>query len=60
MAVAKARSRLGNHSATALMAAGKLPPSLTPSAARAAKKPPTEPTSAWLTAARLHRAIESA
>ena len=30
IAVASARSRFGNQSATALIAAGKLPPSLTP------------------------------
>src|SRR5439155_9348264 len=33
--VANARSRLGNHSATVLMATGKLPASPRPSAARA-------------------------
>ncbi len=60
MAVAKARSRLGNQSATALMAEGKLPPSLTPSATRAVKKPPTEPTSACAIADRLHATIEMA
>ena len=34
MPVAKARSRLGNHSATVLMEAGKLPASPTPNALR--------------------------
>ncbi len=42
MPVASARSRLGNHSATLLIAAGKLPPSPRPSAKRAAMKPATE------------------
>src|SRR5258707_11967838 len=60
MAVAKARSRFGNQRATALMAEGKFPPSLTPSATRAVKKPPTEPTSACAIAARLQAAIETA
>ena len=60
MAVASARSRRGNHSATALMAEGKLPPSLTPRKMRAAKKPVTEPTSACESAAVLHSAIETA
>src|SRR5262249_35875866 len=60
MDVASARSRRGNHRATALMAEGKLPPSLTPRNVRAAKTPPTEPATAWLGAARLHRAMETA
>ena len=38
--VASARSFLGNHSAVALMAAGKFPDSVTPKAARAIKNPP--------------------
>jgi hypothetical protein len=59
-AVAKARSRFGNHSATALIAAGKLPPSLKPSPTRAMKKPRTEPTAAWPIAARLHRVRDTA
>ena len=46
--VAKARSRLGNHSATAFRPAGKLPPSPTPSSIRAAMKPETERTAAWV------------
>ena len=36
MAVAKARSRLGNHSATVLIEAGKLPASPMPNALRTA------------------------
>jgi hypothetical protein len=41
MPVAKARSRLGNHSLTDLTAAGKLPPSDNPSAARIMPNPKT-------------------
>ena len=41
--VAKARSRFGNHSATALMEAGKLPASPKPRRRRATMKPTTEP-----------------
>ena len=59
-AVAKARSLFGNQRATALMAEGKLPPSPPPSAIRATKKPPTEPTAAWPIAARLQRTMETA
>ena len=40
--VAKARSRFGNHSATTLIAAGKLPASPRPSRNRAPMKPATE------------------
>jgi hypothetical protein len=40
--VASARSRFGNHSATTLIAAGKLPASPRPSAKRAAMKPATD------------------
>ncbi len=40
--VASARSLFGNHSATLLIAAGKLPPSPSPSAKRAAMKPATD------------------
>ena len=40
--VANARSLLGNHSATTLIAAGKLPASPKPSARRATMKPATE------------------
>ena len=46
IAVANARSFFGNQRAIALIADGKFPPSLTPRATRAAKKPLTEPTSA--------------
>ena len=46
--VANARSRFGNHSATALMPAGKPPPSPTPSTIRARMKPVTVRTAAWL------------
>ena len=41
MPVARARSFLGNHSLTVLTAAGKLPPSASPRAKRAALKPST-------------------
>ena len=58
--MAKARSFFGNQRATALIAEGKFPPSLTPRNTRAAKKPLTEPTSAWLIAAMLHRTMEVA
>ena len=60
MEVAKARSRFGNQRAVALIAEGKFPPSLTPRATRAVKKPLTDPTSAWPIAARLHSTIEVA
>ncbi len=40
--VARARSRLGNHSAVTLIAAGKLPASPSPSANRATMKPATD------------------
>ena len=59
-AVASARSFFGNQSATVLMAEGKLPHSLTPSATRAVKKPPIEPTSACASAERLHSVIDNA
>src|SRR6185295_7131035 len=45
MPVASARSWRGNHSATVLMAAGKLPASPRPSAKRAAANPAAAPTS---------------
>src|SRR5262245_48786835 len=51
--VANARSFLGNHSATALIDAGKLPDSPIPRAKRAAPKPNTERASACPIAARL-------
>ena len=43
MLVASARSLFGNHSATALIADGKFPPSPSPSASRAVKNPRTLP-----------------
>jgi hypothetical protein len=46
MPVAKARSRRGNHSATVLIAAGKLPASPSPRRNRATPKPATLPASA--------------
>ncbi len=58
--LASARWRFGNHSATALIADGKLPPSLRPSATRAPKNPPTEPTAAWATAHTLQSVIDTA
>jgi len=60
MAVANARSLLGNHRATALMAAGKFPPSLTPRNIRAPRNPPTDATRAGAAAATLHVAIDHA
>src|SRR5438874_12866835 len=60
MPVARARSRLGNHSATDLIAAGKLPASAKPRAKRALEKPKTERTKAWATAAALQRMRERA
>src|SRR6185437_11653440 len=58
--VANARSRRGNHSATVLMAAGKLPDSPNPRKKRASANPTTVRTSAWLMAARLQMQIASA
>src|SRR6516225_9321228 len=60
MPAASARSRRGNHSATALIAAGKLPASPRPSAKRAAAKLATPAASAWLIAATLHTLIATA
>ncbi len=42
MPVASARSRFGNHSATVLIDAGKLPASPSPSRKRIAMKPATD------------------
>src|SRR5260370_24587857 len=56
--VAKARSFLGNHSATVLIEVGKLPASVIPTQARATKEPPILPTSACHRAARLQPVIE--
>src|SRR5437867_1281558 len=54
MPVASARSFLGNHSATALMAPGKFADSATPSRARAAENRPVVRANACAMAARLH------
>src|SRR5437764_541560 len=54
MPVASARSFCGNHSATALTAAGKFPDSPAPSRARAKPKPATVRARACPMAARLH------
>src|ERR1039458_6214610 len=53
--VANARSRFGNHSATVLMAAGKLPASPKPSRKRAQPKPIADAASACSMAAMLHQ-----
>src|SRR3954462_13776499 len=58
--VAKARSFLGNHSATALMAAGKLPASPRPSMARQKPKPSVDRDSACSPAATDHHTIDVA
>ena len=55
--VARALSFLGNHSATVLIAAGKLPASLTPRALRAIPKPNTLVAKAWHTAATLQKPV---
>ena len=57
--VARARSFFGNHSATVLIAAGKFPASVMPSANRATPNPSTEPASACAIDARLHVATNS-
>src|SRR5258708_26817299 len=54
MPVARARSFLGNHSATVLIAAGKLPDSPKPRAKRTTPKPSTLRTKGCAVAARLH------
>src|SRR5580704_121930 len=54
MPVARARSFLGNHSATVFTAAGKFPDSPRPSANLAVAKPDTVLTSACPMVARLH------
>src|SRR5512140_925823 len=56
--VVSARSFLGNHSAVALMAAGKLPASLRPRNERATPKPNTDPASACAAAAIVHPTSE--
>ena len=58
--VAKARSLRGNHSATVLIAAGKLPASVTPRAARATENPNTLLAAACKTAAILHKPVAQA
>ena len=58
--VVKARSRFGNHSATVLIDAGKLPPSPRPKANRATPKPKAPPARAWAMAAKLHTTTERA
>ena len=58
--VANARSFFGNHSATALILAGKTPASLNPSAERARTKPPNDPAMAWAMEATLQKAIAKA
>jgi hypothetical protein len=60
MPVASERWRLGNHSAIALMHAGKLVASPIPKTKRAAAKPTTDDISAWLMAATLQRVTPSA
>src|SRR5580704_16531153 len=59
MPVARARSFLGNHSATVLIAAGKLPDSPRPRKKREMPKESAERASAWLMEARLQRPMES-
>src|SRR2546422_2373318 len=54
MPVARARSSLGNHSPTLLIAPGKLADSPRPSSARAAENAAVVRASAWPIAARLH------
>ena len=58
--VAKARSLRGNHSATVLIAAGKLPASVTPNAALAVAKPKTLFADACKTAATLQSPVAHA
>ena len=55
--VARARSFLGNHSATVLMHAGKLADSPMPRAARATPNAKADAAAACATAARLHKPI---
>src|SRR5436853_7772181 len=59
MPVAKALSLFGNHSATALIDAGKLRDSPNASPNRAATKPKTLRTRAWAMAGRVHRSTDS-
>src|SRR5512142_1579731 len=57
--VARARSFLGNHSATVFLAAGKLPDSLRPSSPRHNPKPNTPFATACPIAAMLQKATET-
>src|SRR5258705_4502038 len=57
--VASARSFLGNHSATVLIDAGKLPASPRPRKNRATPKPKTERAKAWPIAATLQNMIDN-
>ena len=58
--VANALSFLGNHSATVLMAAGKLPASVKPNAVLATPKPKTLLANACPTADKLHNPVAQA
>ena len=57
MPFASARSRFGNHSATALTAAGKLPASPSPKPKRATPNPNTDLAKAYLIGERLRQCI---
>jgi hypothetical protein len=56
--VARARSSFGYHSATALIAAGNIPPSVRPSPARATLNPVTVRAAACSIVARLQSATD--
>ena len=58
--VANARSFLGNHSAVALIAAGKFPDSVIPKKTLAMLNPPTPVAKACQIAATLHKAVATA
>jgi hypothetical protein len=60
MPVAKARSFFGNHSATDLMEAGKLPASPSPRAKRTTPKPRGVRAKAWAIVARLQKTMAAA
>src|SRR2546428_320097 len=60
MPAARARSRFGNHSATVLIAPGKLADSPSPSSARAAENPAVVRAKAWPIAATLHATTATA
>ena len=55
MPIAVARSRAGNHSATALVAAGKPPPSPMPNRKRLAASIPNPVAKPWLAQANDHQ-----